>query len=131
VQAANHEKWLAAISFQLSRSDMTDQLKSRDKIRMLNDTFRRTLTGGRVLATAGIATRPDIDQIVTRVRQYLEFSEGDDPYGEHDMGWFVHSGDKIMWKIDYYGPSLEQGSDDPSNPNVTTRVLTIMLAHEY
>ena len=106
---------------------MTD----REKVRTLNDAFRQTLSGGRVVATATIADRADIAQIMNRVRRFSEFCEDDDPHGEHDFGAFDHAGDKIFWKIDCYDTNLEMGSEDPSNPEITTRVLTVMLAHEY
>lgn len=66
-------------------------------------------------------------------RQVMTFSFDSDngPYGEHDLGAFDHAGQRIFWKIDYYGPDKMSGSVDPSNPHVTARVLTIMLAFEY
>jgi hypothetical protein len=54
-----------------------------------------------------------------------------DPYSEHDFGSFEIEGDKFFWKIDCYDKTLEFGSPDPTDPSVTTRLLTIMLASEY
>jgi len=69
--------------------------------------------------------------IVERVRTFDDFSDDNDPYGEHDFGAFEQDGDKIFWKIDYYDRQLTQGSPDPTDPKLTTRVLTVMLASEY
>jgi hypothetical protein len=104
---------------------------SADKIRTLNDQFRTQLRGGQLMMTRGIAGRPDSQAILARVASFNDFSPDNDPYGEHDFGAFDHAGDKIFWKIDYYGPDLQSGSEDPSDPAVTARVLTIMLADEY
>ena len=104
---------------------------SADKIRMLNDQFRTQLRGGRLVMTRGIAGRPDARQILARVACFNDFSADNDPYGEHDFGAFDHAGEKIFWKIDYYDLDLQNGSEDPSDPDLTTRVLTIMLASEY
>jgi hypothetical protein len=99
----------------------------------LNDAFRRTLAGGKVMMTSGIAALPDSEQeaIITGVRAFEGFEPDNDPYGEHDFGALTLNGRRVFWKIDYYDPSLRYGSDDPSNPSATTRVLTIMLAEEY
>ena len=58
-------------------------------------------------------------------------TEDNDPHGEHDFGAFEHNSERIFWKIDYYDRTLSRGSDDPSDPVHTVRVLTIMLASEY
>lgn len=36
----------------------------------------------------------------------------------------------VRFVIDYYDSALEWGSENPANPDVTTRVLTIMLAQD-
>jgi hypothetical protein len=71
--------------------------------------------------------------ILAKVRTYGEFTEGNDPWGEHDFGWFeVSAVGKVFWKIDYYAdPELAEGSPDPADPLRCFRVLTVMLAEEY
>lgn len=103
------------------------------RIRDLNDTFRRTLRGGRVLFTQGVsAFGPAFShQALAHVRTFNAFTPDNDPYGEHDFGSLVLHGEKLFWKIDYYDQACEFGSDDPSDPAQTQRVLTIMLAEEY
>ena len=55
----------------------------------------------------------------------------EDTYGERDFGAFTFRGEKVFFKIDYYDLSLSGHSPDPSDPSVTRRVITIMLAEEY
>jgi hypothetical protein len=104
------------------------------KIARLND-FCRTAMGvaGRVVQTQGICALPLRDQSAIRekVETFDEFTPDNDPHREHDFGAFEHAGEKIFWKIDYYDPTLTKGSEDPSDPRQTVRVLTIMLASEY
>ena len=85
-----------------------------------------------VVQTPGINARSDQSDIREKVEKFDAFTEGNDPHGEHDFGSFVQSdGVKIFWKIDYYAPGLEYGSEHPEDPSQTVRVLTIMLAEEY
>lgn len=102
-------------------------------IRDLNDRFRQSLRGGRVVVTAGVhALGPDrLHTILTKVTSFNSFTADNDPLGEHDFGAFDHGGERMFWKIDYYNQTLTVGSPDPADPGQTCRVLTIMLASEY
>jgi hypothetical protein len=104
-----------------------------DRIRQLNDAFRRSMVGGRVLMTQGVAMMGNerIARLVHIVRTYDRFDHANDPHGEHDFGSFEEGGDRFFFKIDYYDPTMAYGSEDPADPTRTTRVLTIMLASEY
>jgi len=88
---------------------------------------------GKHLVTQGIHNLSPEDQImiIAGVRNFKDFNQDNDPYGEHDFGKFSDNGHDIMWKIDYYDTQYEYGSPDPSDPAKTRRVLTVMLAHEY
>jgi uncharacterized protein DUF3768 len=104
-----------------------------ETIRQLNDTLRSTFEGGRVVMTAGVDALPsDVKAMAIRkVATFADFTPDNDPQGEHDFGNFELAGQKFFWKIDYYDAAMEFGSEDPADPAVTTRVLTIMLASEY
>ena len=104
---------------------------SVEKIAALNDAARTTLTGCRVAVTPGIADLGDVGEIFERVTSYADFNSRNDPHGEHDFGSFEFAGQLVFWKIDYYDLDLLMHSPDPSDPTVTTRVLTVMLGQEY
>ncbi|MFN4311819.1 MAG: DUF3768 domain-containing protein [Ferrovibrio sp.] len=114
-------------------SDEQQELERVAKIRELNDRFRRTGIGGRFVITGGVrALGPDaLTQVLQEVASYDEFTEDNDPYGEHDFGTIYADRVKLFWKIDYYDRTLQAGSEDPADPVVTTRVLTLMRAEEY
>ena len=62
--------------------------------------------------------------VLAAVRRY-EFKPDDGP--ERNYGQFELEGHIVCFRIDYYDPSLEWGSEDPADAAVTVRVLTIML----
>lgn len=108
-------------------------------IRRLNDELRQSIGGGRppvggarVMLTPGVQELPTLALAVLfkLVAEHVS-PPGDDPYGEHDFGAVDIGAEKYFWKIDYYDNRLQYGSPDPSNPEVTTRVMTIMHASEY
>ena len=104
-----------------------------DRIRDLNDQFRRTMIGGRFVMTAGVSSlrRERIERLVQAVRAFTAFGADNDPHGEHDFGSFELEGHDVFWKLEYYDLTLTHGSEDPSDPLQTHRVLTIMLAEDY
>jgi hypothetical protein len=73
----------------------------------------------------------DLSQPLDRVRRFDEFTNGNDPHGEHDFGSIKLEGVTYFFKLDYYAPDMDGGSEDPADPEKTMRVLTIMGADEY
>jgi hypothetical protein len=119
---------------------MTDETTKR--IRELNDHVRQRITSpwlipsgvpAKIFKTQGVDALPIEDQltILAAIREFDDFTEDNDPHGEHDFGSLDHHGQKIFWKIDYYAPDMMHGSENPADPSQTVRVLTIMLAEEY
>jgi hypothetical protein len=108
-------------------------LTKSHRIRVLNDNFRCTFVGGRVVITQGVDALP-LDtkaRVVLAVQSYNDFTTDNDPHGEHDFGIFEIEGETYMFKIDYYSLDMDGGSEDSADPEQTTRVLTIMRADEY
>ena len=62
----------------------------------------------------------DVPLILKMVKEFNTFTEGNDPWHEHDFGSFDYKGEKIFWKIDDY-----EGNEGYE------LVMTIMLAEEY
>ncbi|AEG50221.1 hypothetical protein Sphch_2574 [Sphingobium chlorophenolicum L-1] len=105
----------------------------KERIRRLNDDLRRYGRGGIVMLSAGIAALciDEVRTILDAVRCFEDFTDDNDPYREHDLGLFRHRGERIMWKIDYFDKDRCYASSDPTNPELTARVLTVLYASEY
>ena len=127
---------------------MSGALLSRtERIARLNDLARRAMgIASVVVATEGVRALSEVDQ--SRLRELIEtfdaFTPDNDPYGERDFGAIYQGLDgvwsalrpadvavTVFWKINAYDPELRFGSENPADPAVTRRVLTIMLASEY
>jgi hypothetical protein len=108
-------------------------VSTAERIRALNDAFRRTFVGGAVMITAGVEAMPPEQRrvLLAKVRAFEAFTDDNDPHGEHDFGAVDEAGVRYFWKLEYYDRNTEFGSPDPADPAVTTRVLTIMRADEY
>jgi len=108
--------------------------KRTDAIRALNDAFRKDpWRRGKVVMTQGVSLLPGgfAYKALAAVQAFDRFDAKNDPHGEHDFVSVEVEGQRVFGKIDYYDKDLVYGSEDPSNPDVTTRVLTIMLVDEY
>lgn len=99
----------------------------------LNDAFRKSFVGGRVVMTASVDALPATIKaaVMAKVRSFDKFTPDNDPHGEHDFAAFNLGGERFNFKIDYYAPDMLHGSEDPADPKQTVRILTIMLAADY
>jgi len=104
-----------------------------NKVAFLNDGLRRTFSRGKVVMTAAVAALPEqkLAQVLSRVRSFDEFTTDNDPYGEHDFGSFELDGERFFFKCDYYNKDMTAGSEDPGDPEQTTRALTIGFMSDY
>ena len=103
------------------------------RIRDLNDQLRCKAIGGRIVITRGIQAlgAEGVFKVLAAVAKFDNFSEDNDPWGEHDCAVLSAEGHRIIFKIDYYDHDLAYHSPDASDPAVTSRVLTVMLSEEY
>lgn len=107
-----------------------NEIKAR--IRALNDDLRRQHKGGCVILTAGVQALDDrtLRRIDLAIAKFSDFNHGNDPHDEYDFGVVYVADETVFFKIDYYDLDLSSHSPDPADPDVTRRVMTIMLAEE-
>jgi hypothetical protein len=113
-------------------------------IARLNDALRRSITRpghNQIVMTSSVSVMlgergtPEalrrLGGLISAVRDFDAFGKDNDPHGERDFGRFTVFGEHFLWKIDYYDRGLRFASPDPTDPDRTCRVLTIMLASDY
>ena len=108
-------------------------MNKTEMIRKLNDEARSTFTNVQIMLTLGIRMKSEkeVADILERVRTFNDFTPANNPYSENDSASFDYNGEKIIWKIDYYDKNYRFLSDNPADPTITNRVLTIMTGAEY
>jgi len=95
----------------------------------LNDKFRKEPPNRDWKFTQG--AKEEAVELLKAIATFDTFTQDNDPYREHDFGSIEIQREKYFWKIDYYAPNLEYGSEDPSDPEITRRVMTVMHSSEY
>lgn len=103
------------------------QTEEAIEISKRNDAFRKSGFG--ITVTQGVQVLEDLVVLLDEIRRFNEFTEDNDPYGEHDFGSLEWYGEKVFWKIDYYDQALKYGRH-PLDLDCR-RVMTVMLASEY
>jgi hypothetical protein len=68
---------------------------------------------------------------LAKLAKFNDFTPENDPHREHDFLSFEHCTLSFFWKCDYYNKEMDGGSEDPADPDKTTRVGTLMLAEDY
>lgn len=104
-----------------------------ERIRALNDELRRDIQKGVAVITPGVAALgvETVATIFKTVAVFDDFCSANDSHSEHDFGALDVKGKTVFFKIDYYDRSLRIHSPDATDPTVTRRVITLMLAEEY
>ena len=104
-------------------------LSRAEAIARLNDKLRKTGRGGQLVVTKGVTKLPGYDSrvLLEALADFDGFDADNDPHGERDYGDIEVFGTDLLWKIDYYDLKLEFASPDAADPDITIRVLTIML----
>ena len=110
-------------------------------IAFTNDIFRTLILFGPIKGIPGQAVmtrgvedlgRRFANAVGEAIIDFDDFTEDNDPYGEHDFGVVEVEGQRVFWKIDYYADdTCTSGSEDPADCTRTYRVMTVMLAEEY
>ena len=119
-----------------------DPVKEAALIAAQNDAFRRSILSttpvadapkGQFVMTPGVAAlEPDAKLALTRrVASFDAFNGDSDPQGWHEMGVIDFDGTTVWFKIDLYDVDYQYGSSEPSDPEQTRRVLTLLLPSEY
>jgi hypothetical protein len=119
-----------------------DPVQEAARIAAQNDAFRHSILGntpatdapqGQFVMTRGVAALgPDARlELIRRVAVFETFNSDSDPQGWHEMGVIEFEDTTVWFRIDLYDTDYTYGSPEPSDPEQTRRVLTLLLPSEY
>jgi len=119
-----------------------DPVQEAALIAAQNDAFRRSIPGnspvvdapqGQFVMTRGVAALgPEVQlELTHHVAAFDGFNADSDPQGWHEMGVIDFQGTTVWFKLDLYDVDYQYGSPEPSDPEQTRRVLTLLLPSEY
>ena len=79
------------------------------------------------MMTSSVASLPEQQKfaLFSKVVNFNDFNEDNDPHGEHDFGTVFQDGEKYFWKIDYYDDDYKFHKEDGN------RVILLMYARDY
>lgn len=102
---------------------------SLDRIRQLNDQFRKMVAQDypdNVIETYPVVklSWSELQDIFERISSFSDFDDTVGP--EHDFFSFDYKGRRYAVKINYFAGDLTHPSPDPSDPDRTVRVMTII-----
>ena len=119
-------------------SDVSCARQRTERIALLNDAARqgRDRTA-RIVMTSGLLAEFSGDTVAdsmmaqARLMAALRHCTFASDSPERDFASMDVDGIKVLMKIDYYDTKLAFGSEDPANPAMTRRVITLMRPEDY
>lgn len=105
-----------------------------------NDAFRAAIPfqghqtyEGQVVFSGGVEEKGMLFVVLaTRaVAEFTDFTELNDPSGDHSFGVVHVNETEVFWAISLYNKTYDAAADDPLDDDDTRRVLTIYLPHEH
>lgn len=111
--------------------DRVDATRS-DDLRAINDHARRTFIGCAIEISPAVEALPLKQRAVVlkMVRDFDEFDDEGNPFQEHDFGAFDFNGQRYGFRFEYFDPSMCRGASDPTDIELTRRVLTVHRSDE-
>ena len=105
-----------------------------NKIALLNDAFRTTLSGGTVLLTAGVHELPDMVKAAA-IQKVATFDDVQRKTTTRTVSTTSAASSSAVagssGRLTTSTNAASSAREDPADPQKTTRILTIMLASEY